>query len=129
MSDKGKSKDAYKLIPEAEEDFAKLDGSLRLKVVKALDKLAQNPKAKSEGGFGEPLGNKHGRNLTGFLKIKMRGSGIRIVYDYHEEDETSYVIVIGARKDCEVYDIATRRRAAYELWLALNERGGLTSSS
>lgn len=45
------------LIPEAVEDFQRLDGSVRKRVLKQLIKLEQNPKC------GDPLGNKAGLNL------------------------------------------------------------------
>ena len=34
----------------------------------------------NEGGYGKPLGNKHGNGLTSLCKIKLRKEGIRVVY-------------------------------------------------
>ena len=47
-------------LPEAREDLRRLDGSERLQVRKALKKVSQNPLSQDEGGYGVPLGNKHG---------------------------------------------------------------------
>ena len=65
-------------IPEAETDMDRLDGSQRKMVLKAIDKVAKNPLPVDEGGYGKPLGNKHGNNLSGLLKIKLLKLGIRI---------------------------------------------------
>ncbi len=66
--------------PDALKDVKRLDGSQRKNVLKAIEKIRANPLSQNEGGFGKPLGNKAGTDLTGFMKIKLRGSGIRIVY-------------------------------------------------
>ena len=42
------------LIPEAQADFNRLDGSIKKRILKQLVKLEQNPK------YGDPLGNKAG---------------------------------------------------------------------
>ena len=75
---------------QARKDFSSLDNSQRLIVRKAISKVCKNPLPQSEGGFGKPLGNKHGNDLTGLLKIKLKSSG-------------------GMRSDEEVYDIAHKR--------------------
>lgn len=106
----------YRLIPAAAKDFASLDGSQRKIVVKALDKLISNPLPKSEGGFGSPLGNKGGTDLSGFLKIKLRGAELRIVYDLAYQDGIAYVIIIGVREDEKVYKDAERRIRDYRQW-------------
>ena len=74
-------------LPEAESDLKSLDGSQRILVLKAIKKVKQNPLPVYEGGYGKPLGNKNGNDLTGFLKVKL----------------------IGARADEEVYGIAQKR--------------------
>lgn len=98
-------------LPEALEDLRSLDGSERLLVRKAIAKVSQNPLPKEEGGFGSPLGNKGGRNLTGFLKIKILKAGLRVVYKLVNVNDTMMIIVIGARADDEVYDTAAGRAA------------------
>ena len=42
-------------IPQAAEDFDKLDGSQKKLVLKALNKVAKNPLPDYEGGYGKPL--------------------------------------------------------------------------
>jgi len=94
---------------EAEKEHDALESSVRCQVDKAVRKVSQNPLPKSEGGYGEPLGHKHGRNLTGLLKIKLKKLGIRVVYDLIRDKETMRLIVIAVRADDEVYEIAEAR--------------------
>ena len=61
------------------------------------------------------MGHKRGRNLTGYLKIKLRGEGIRIVYKLKRTATKMLVIVIGLREDEEVYEIAQERINRYKL--------------
>ena len=111
--------DKYELAiyPEAVKDVKKLDGSKRQMVAKAIKKVLSNPLPQDKGGYGKPLGNKAGLNLTGYLKIKLRGSGIRIVYRLVETKGKMAVVVVGAREDDEVYRIAAKRAADFEAWL------------
>ena len=97
-------------LKEAVKDMDALDGSQRILVRKAIKKVSTNPLPQSEGGYGKPLGNKGNRDLTGLLKIKLKASGIRIVYSLIRTDEKMLVIVIGVRADDEVYDIASARQ-------------------
>ena len=94
---------------EAKKDHAAFDISVRNQVNKAIRKVSQNPLPKSEGGYGEPLGNKRGRNLTGLFKIKLKKLGIRVVYRLIRTDEMMKIIVVAARADDEVYEIAAKR--------------------
>ena len=88
-----------KYLPEAEKDLASLDRSRQLIVRKAIKKVQQNPLPQSEGGYGKPLGHKQGTNLTNFLKIKLRGDGIRIVYKLYRTETRMLIVVIGVRED------------------------------
>ncbi len=106
----------YRLSPDAVKDLKRLDGSQRKQVIRALDKLMTNPLPKSEGGYGSPLGNKNGVDLTGFLKIKLRGAGLRIVYKLVRIEGVAYVLIIGAREDAEVHQDAQRRMRAFDYW-------------
>ena len=99
-----------KYLPEAEKDLASLDRSRQLIVRKAIKKVQQNPLPQSEGGYGKPLGHKQGTNLTNFLKIKLRGDGIRIVYKLYRTETRMLIVVIGVREDEEVYEIAQKRK-------------------
>lgn len=96
-------------LPEAKKDIKELDGSQKIIVRKAIDKVKKNPLPVSEGGYGKPLGNKAGKNLTGCLKIKLLKEGIRIIYKLVREDKKMKVIVIGLRTDSEVYEEAAER--------------------
>lgn len=59
-------------LPEAADDYKKLDGSVRKDVNKKIDELAENP------FLGERLGHKFSIDLTGFLKIYVHGKKYRI---------------------------------------------------
>lgn len=59
-------------------------------------RFLENPLPVSEGGYGKPLENKNGNNLSGFLKIKLKSDGIRVVYKLVEIEEQMLVVVIGA---------------------------------
>ena len=96
-------------LPEAAKDLKNLDGSQKLMVIKAIDKVLQNPLPVSKGGYGKPLGNKQGSDLSGFLKIKLRNAGIRVVYKLVWTETEMLVVVIGARADDEVYETAQYR--------------------
>lgn len=103
--------------PAAERDMAQLDDSQRRLVIKALEKVRTNPLPQSRGGYGKPLGSKAGLNLTGYSKIKLRGSGIRIVYRLAEIAGKMAVVVVGSRADDEAYRLAAKRAADFEAWL------------
>ena len=94
---------------EADKDRDTLDRLQRLQVDKAIFKVSQNPLPRSEGGYGKPLGNKQAKDLTGLLKIKLLKLGIRVVYKIIQSDGIMKIIVIAARADNEVYDIAFNR--------------------
>ena len=98
-------------LPEAEKDIDKLDGSPRKMVFKAIEKVRENPKSQTEGGYGKPLGNKGGNNLTGLFKIKLRSLGLRVVYRLEEipPENIMRIIVVSVREDNEVYDLAAER--------------------
>ena len=94
---------------EARADLQDLDGSERKKVLKAIAKVSQNPLPASEGGYGKPLGNKHGNDLAGLCKIKLVQEGIRVVYALVRTETATKIIIIAARSDNEVYDIAAQK--------------------
>lgn len=100
-------------LPEANDEILSLDNSVRRNVKKTIERVAQNPLPKIEGGYGEPLGNKRGINLTGLFKIKFKGIGQRVVYALERTGNTMNVIIISARADNEVYGEAYKRRKKY----------------
>ena len=95
---------------EAKKDIKALDNAQTIQVIKAINKVSQNPLPQSEGGYGKPLGNKQSKNLTGLLKIKLLKLGIRVVYKVVRTDEIMKIIVVAARSDDEVYEIAYQRK-------------------
>ena len=106
---------SLKFLPEAVKDLKNLGGNQRVMVAKAIEKLLENPLPMQKGGYGKPLGNKNGNDLSGFLKIKLKSAGIRVVYKLYKTETEMLVFVIGARADDEVYDLASRRAEKYEL--------------
>lgn len=103
---------AIRITKEAKKDFAKLEGSLRKQVLAGILKVSKAPMP-SPNGYGKPLGNKQGNNLTGFFKIKYRGIGIRIVYTLILEEKTMNIVVISQRDDNYCYDLAEKLYEKY----------------
>ncbi len=93
----------------------KLDHSAQVQILKGLLKVSQNPLPAAEGGYGKPLGNKSGSNLTNLMKIKFRDLGIRVVYKVERVDGVMKIIVVSARTDEQVYKEAAKRRDKYDL--------------
>jgi len=90
-------------LPEVVEDMEALDGSQRKVVQMALKKLASNPEC------GKHLGNKHGLNLTGLRRVKIKALGIRIVYRLIPQTDAVLVLAVGKREADEVYRKALNR--------------------
>ena len=102
-------------LPEAREDLRALDGSQRLRVVKAIAKVQSNPLPSAEGGYGKPLGNKRLSQLSGLMKVKLKSDGIRIVYKLERIEHAMRIVVIGVRSDDAVYREAQKRRESHGL--------------
>lgn len=102
-------------LPEAVKDLKSLGGNKQILVLKAIKKVQVNPLPTYEGGYGKPLGNKNGKNLAGYLRIKLRDAGIRVVYKLVKTETQMLVIVVGARADDEVYELADKRKQKYKL--------------
>ena len=102
-------------LPEAREDLRALDGSQRIRVVKAIAKVQSNPLPSSEGGYGKPLGNKRLSQLSGLMKVKLKSDGIRIVYKLERIEHAMRIVVIGVRTDDAVYREAQKRRESHGL--------------
>lgn len=100
---------------EAEKDMKKLERSAQIQVLKGIRKVSKNPLPAEEGGYGKPLGNKSGANLTGLMKIKFRDLGIRVVYKIERIDGVMKIIVVSARTDEQVYKEAAKRRHKYDV--------------
>ena len=87
----------------------------QVQVLKGIRKVSQNPLSVEEGGYGKPLGNKIGINLTNLMKIKFRDIGIRVVYKIERIEGIMKIIVISARTAEQVYKEAAKRREKYDL--------------
>jgi len=94
---------------KAKREFNALDGSPKSRIAKAIRKVSQNPLPQSEGGYGKPLGNNQSSRLAGCLKIKLKNSGLRVVYQIIREDTIMKIVIISIRDDNEVYKEAERR--------------------
>ncbi len=102
-------------LPEAKDDLKKLDPSVQKIVLKGIQKISKNPLPVSQGGYGKPLGNKAGSDLTNLLKIKFRDSGIRVVYKIVQDGNVMKIIIVSTRTDAQVYKEAGKRRKTYNL--------------
>ncbi len=97
---------AYRIefIPDAENDFEGLDGSVKKDVARRIDVLSEDP------FLGKPLGNKFGIDLTGFYKLYMARKKYRIVYRLIGKSvEVIEIVGIGKRDKEEVYKLVARR--------------------
>lgn len=94
---------------QALKDVSKLREPAKSRVYDMLRRVAENPLPFSEGGYGKPLGRKRDGNLTGYLKVKLKGDGLRAVYRLERQDESMVVVVVSVRDDNAVYREALRR--------------------
>ena len=96
---------AIQLIPQAVQDYKKLDGSVKKEVARKVEKLSENPFC------GDSLGNKHNINLSGFYKLYACNKSIRIVYRLISPQEVEIVEIwgIGRRDKMEIYKIISER--------------------
>ena len=106
---------SIEFIEEAQKDMKKLDHSAQIQVLKGITKVSGNPLPAEEGGYGKPLGNKSGTNLTNLMKIKFRDLGIRVVYKIERMDNIRKIIVVSARTDEQFYQEAAKRREKHDL--------------
>ena len=106
---------SVEFLEEAKKDMKKLERSASIQVLKGIQKVSRNPLPVQEGGYGKPLGNKNGANLTNLLKIKFRDLGIRVVYKVERVEDVMKIIVVSARTDEQVYREAAKRREKNEL--------------
>lgn len=101
-----------RISDEAKKDYRRLDGSLRKQVLAGIIKVSKAP-LPSPNGYGKPLGNKNGNNLTGFFKIKYRGIGIRVVYTLAINETVMNIVVISERDDNYCYDLVAKLYEKY----------------
>lgn len=101
-----------KFAPDAKADLKKLDKAFAEQVLKGIAKVRKNPLPRPDG-YGKPLGNKNGKNLTGFFKIKYRGIGIRVVYTLVVSDHMMNILVVSKRDDEYCYEAAVKLYRKY----------------
>lgn len=101
-----------KITEEAKKEFKELDGSLKKQVAAGIIKVSKAP-VPSPNGYGKPLGNKNGNNLTGFFKIKYKSIGIRVVYTLVLDQQIMNVVVISERDDNYCYEMAAKLYEKY----------------
>ena len=106
---------SIEFLVEAEKDMEKLDHSAQIQVLRGIRKVSQNPLPTEEGGYGKPLGNKGGINLTNLMKIKFRDLGIRVVYKVEHVNGIMKIIIVSARTDEQIYKEAAKRRDKQDL--------------
>ncbi len=71
-----------------------------------IGEIAKNPLPKTEGGYGEPLSTKDQKEL--YLKFRFLDD-YRVIYTLVNDDQVMKVLVIGLRKDKEVYQELLKR--------------------
>lgn len=96
------AKHKYKLrfMPEALDEWQRLDGSVRINLKKLLAKRLDSPHV--------PGGELHGP-LAGCYKIKLRQQGVRLVYLVEDGVLLVTVIAVDKREDGLVYESAMAR--------------------
>jgi mRNA interferase RelE/StbE len=101
----------FEYSPEAKKDRENFNNYQLDQIDKAIRKVSRNPLPQYEGGYGKALGHQQGRDLSGCCKIVLMKLGIRVVYELVRTETTMEIIVVAARSDGEVYDIAAKRIA------------------
>ena len=101
-----------RITDEAKKDYEKIEGSIRRQVLAGIIKVSKAP-LPSPNGYGKPLGNKKGNNLTGFFKIKYRGIGIRVGYTLGVDKMTMNIMVISQWDDNYCYDLVAKLYEKY----------------
>ena len=89
-----------KILEDAELDWVKLDGGVKEKFSKIIERRLVEPHISSARLKGD---------LAGCYKIVARKSGHRLVYFVDEELRTLFVISVGKREEKRVYFVAARR--------------------
>lgn len=96
-----------KFLPAVVNDLSGLDKSIRARILKSIPKLERDPV-----GYGTPLGNKHGIDLSRCYKTTPI-DGYRMVYWIKERIVVVTVIAVGKREREKVYKSAAERIREY----------------
>jgi len=89
-----------KLMPEALDEWNKLDGSIKVLLKKQLKKRLESPHSP---------GNELRGDLKDCYKIKLRKQGYRLVYQVEDNVLTVLVLAVAKREDLEAYKNAVQR--------------------
>lgn len=82
-----------------EKDFKRIDKAGQKRIIRSIrSKLASNPKE-----YGEPLSG----DFAGLWKLRV--GPCRIIYEIEEKRVRVYVILVGFRRDAEVYRRLVKR--------------------
>ncbi|WP_434624951.1 type II toxin-antitoxin system RelE/ParE family toxin [Pseudomonas sp. Z1-29] len=85
--------------PKALKELRKLDGAVRLQLLKKLQERQGHPRVPGDALHG----------MKDCYKIKLRGAGYRLVYRIEEERIVILVIAVGKRERSGVYASAKTR--------------------
>lgn len=86
-------------LPQALKELRKLDGAIRLQLLRKLDERRRHPRVPGDALHG----------LKDCYKIKLRSAGYRLVYRVEDERVVVVVVSVGKRERSEVYEAAKRR--------------------
>jgi mRNA interferase RelE/StbE len=89
-----------KFMPEALDEWSKLDGSIKTLLKKQLKKRLESPHSP---------GNERRGDLKNCYKIKLRKHGYRLVYQVEDNVLTVLVLAVARREDLEAYKNAVQR--------------------
>ncbi|HIS47572.1 MAG TPA: type II toxin-antitoxin system RelE/ParE family toxin [Candidatus Scybalocola faecigallinarum] len=101
-----------RITDEAKKEFKDFNNDIKPQILAGIRKVSQAPLPRPDG-YGHPLGNKNGNNLTGFFKIKYKKIGIRVVYTLALDQKIMNIIVISKRSDDYCYELAGKLYQKY----------------
>ena len=80
--------------PKALKEWKNLNHTIKLQFHKKLKERLENPRIQKD-------------KLSGYeniYKIKLRSSGFRLAYEVKDQEIIVYVVSVGKRENCEVYN-------------------------
>lgn len=97
-------------LPLARADFNSLDHSVKLRLKSALRKLEIDPIS-----YGDPLGERMGRDLTGLYSLRGLDRKIRVVYAVFDGlVQVVLILTVAARERMEVHRLTYERFSQVE---------------
>ena len=86
-------------LPQALRELRKLDGAIRLQLLRKLEERRRAPRVPGDALHG----------LKDCYKIKLRSAGYRLVYRVEDARVVVVVVSVGKRERGEAYEAAKRR--------------------